>query len=152
MSKIVTLTIALAIASFFLLGSSPERVAAVSCADFPDQASAQQYLRSHPWDAASVGAVVGIACKDLPCPCDRFPVTNTNVASPTPTATATSTATATAVPTSTLPPVPTATTGVVAPTATTASGSGLQAPISPADGGQTRSVILPPSTGDAGMR
>jgi hypothetical protein len=127
---------------------------ALDCGDFPYQAFAQSFLRVDPEDRDELDGADdnGIACDDLPCPCDEEPVedaigddggpeptetprsgtnasagnTNANASASGPTATATS------------PPGSIATVAVVAPTST---------PLPP-----VQSVITPPSTGDGGLR
>lgn len=46
------------------------------CADFPDQAAAQSYLRANSHDPARLdeGGRPGVACEHLPCPCNTVPV------------------------------------------------------------------------------
>ncbi|MGB7685159.1 MAG: excalibur calcium-binding domain-containing protein [Solirubrobacterales bacterium] len=66
-----------ALAGVLLVAPSPPQASAVDfdCADFPNQAAAQEYLLPgdpHRLDADSDG----IACEDLPCPCSVSPGEN----------------------------------------------------------------------------
>ncbi len=66
-----------ALAGVLLVAPSPPQASAVDfdCADFPNQAAAQEYLPPgdpHRLDADSDG----IACEDLPCPCSVSPGEN----------------------------------------------------------------------------
>ena len=141
-----------------------------SCDNFPIQSAAQTFLQATGEDPNQLDGPNdnGIACEELPCPCDNEPIPELIGDAPTPTPTATNTPTntpsptqapsggaqATATPTATSIPdsntLAAATATSIAVTATTAALTGVPpATVAP---GQTQSVITPPSTGTAGLK
>jgi hypothetical protein len=126
---------------------------ALDCGDFPEQRLAQIFLRANPEDPSELDGPDdnGIACDDLPCPCNDEPVEEAidDAEDPEPTETPRSGTNASAgnvnanasasggTATATSPPGSIATVAV-APTST---------PLPP-----VQSVITPPSTGDGGLR
>lgn len=70
----LALLVTFALALYALLIASPP-VFALNCDDFANQRAAQDFLRRDPSDPEGLDRNRdGIACEDLPCPCDRTPV------------------------------------------------------------------------------
>ena len=151
--------------------AAPSLAQSPSCDNFPIQSAAQTFLQATGEDPNQLDGPNdnGIACEELPCPCDNEPIPELIGDAPTPTPTATNTPTntpsptqapsgggaqATATPTATSIPdsntLAAATATSIAVTATTAALTGVPpATVAP---GQTQSVITPPSTGTAGLK
>lgn len=158
--------IVVALAAFGRPGASPEVAYAISCENFVLQAAAQAYLKAVEEDPDQLDGPNdnGIACEELPCPCDEQAVAELigDAPTPTPTATATNTPSPTqassgsssqTTATATTPAgnaVAAATATSIAVTATTAALAGsAPATVVPVT---SQGVITPPSTGDAGLR
>ena len=77
--------LAIVVAAFVMLSPSTQRVfAAKTCGDFESQAAAQAYLSDSPGDPDGLDPDHnGIACENIPCPCDTVPVDWFTASNPT---------------------------------------------------------------------
>jgi hypothetical protein len=137
------------------LPDGPQPVYAIDCDTYPNQKFAQLFLKVDPDDSQGLDGENdnGIACEELPCPCDLEPVEeaigDTGGAAPTATLGSGTTASAgnvtaganASAATATLTPAPTLQVAATAPAPATAT------PF-PA----VQSLITPPSTGGGGLR
>ena len=108
--------LAILVAAFVMMTPATKHVfAAKTCGDFESQAAAQAYLSDSPGDPDGLDPDHnGIACENLPCPCDTVPVDWFTATNPTTTPSGTPTASGT----------PTGSTGSTGSTGATTGSSG----------------------------
>lgn len=107
--------LAILVAAFVMMTPSTKHVfAAKTCGDFESQAAAQAYLSDSPGDPDGLDPDHnGIACENIPCPCDTVPVDWFTASNPTTTPSSQPTASST----------PTGSTGATGSTGSSSAGA-----------------------------